>query len=138
MSNLITSMELLRCEVGVEEGVVFEVVVMNMGVSAISLPLQRFSENMELVSLTVADSQGASIEPIEYKRIRPEEIPGLEVIEAGGKKSFNLTGRVEEKTPGVFALMFPRATYRMERNRRYMIGINWGDFNAEPVPFCLP
>lgn len=103
-----------------------------------AFPLEQLRANTELSALRIRTADGELVEPVEYMLVNPSEAPAEHVLAPGNSVQFELAGDIEEKAPGVFALTFPRATYRLLRNGQYSVAISWGNVVVcQPVAFCL-
>jgi hypothetical protein len=108
------------------------VTVTNDGEREQSLPLERLVANAELTALELRDKDDALLQPLEYKLVNPAHAPSNRLLSPGESLHFELKGRLEEKLPGVLALTFPRATYRLSRGARYSLSLRWGSVVETP------
>jgi hypothetical protein len=132
-----TTIHLIECDPKAGGAFILSVRVENDGATKMSLPLERLISKAELAAFDLRDQQGGRIEPVEYKLVNPAHEAGERVVSPGESVGFELRGDFVEKLPGVFALVFPRATYRLARDEKYTLSLRWGDFESDSIAVNL-
>ena len=113
------------------------ITVENPATEEVFLALDRLAKNADGVALDLRDIDGSRVEPIEYNVVSPIAPQELQRLGPGESKIIDVRGFIEEKVPGVVALVFPRATYRLSRERAYSAKVRWGDFESVPITIRL-
>jgi hypothetical protein len=129
-----TSIEIVNCELN---GPFFiEVMVENDGKVELSVPVARLESVAELAALDLRDSKGANIDPVEYLMVNSAHEFSDLIIAPGKIYAFFIKGKLIEKF-GSLALVFPKATYLVDRGEQYSLALRWGDFESNAVQFAL-
>ncbi|MCP2517555.1 hypothetical protein M5J07_21640 [Achromobacter mucicolens] len=128
-----TTLELIENVLDIENGFRLRITIDNTGVEDWLAAVDGLSRNAESVALEFRQVGGDRIGPIEYKVITPMAAGELLRLRERESKILEICGTAEEKLPGVVALVFPLATYRLDRNACYSVKVNWGEFNSEPI-----
>ncbi|WEJ99466.1 MAG: hypothetical protein P0Y59_21545 [Candidatus Sphingomonas phytovorans] len=96
----------------------------NDGPSEADVSLDRFLLNAERVGLEIR--RGAErLEPLGYEIVTPNSPIAMRTLAPGEKLRIELPFKIEAKTDKVSALLFKRATYRLERNAEYALALRW-------------
>ncbi|CAO3980693.1 hypothetical protein [Achromobacter mucicolens] len=128
-----TTLELVENVLDIENGFRLRITIENLGVEKWLAAVDGLSRNAESVALEFRHIGGDRIDPIEYKVITPMAAGELLCLRERESKILEICGAAEERLPGVVALVFPLATYRLDRNACYSVKVNWGEFNSEPI-----
>lgn len=131
-----TNIKLIEHDLRTEGAFVLQVLVGNDESTERMVPLERIASNAELI-LEWCEQDGARLEPLEYKLVSPAQDLADRVLLPGETHAFELRGRFLEKAPDVFALVFPRATYRLVRGGRYSLSFGLGDFKSEAIEITM-
>lgn len=101
------------------------------------LPFDRLISKADLVALDLRDRKGEKLEPVEYKLVNSASHIEDRIVSPGETVAFELRGEFVEKFPGVLALVFPRATYRVNQGGQYTLSLRWGDFVSNSIMIAL-
>lgn len=132
-----TTILLTECDPRTEGAFVLSVRVSNDEATELSLPVDRLISKAELAAFDLRDQRGERVEPVEYKLVNPAHEAADRIVSPGDSVAFEMRGEFIEKLPGVLALVFPKATYRLVRGGKYKLSLRWGDFESDSIVLAL-
>ena len=120
-----------------EKGEAFDiqVTIQNDSQQKVMFELGKFLLSAERAALDIRAPGGQRLEPVEYQIINPAGEPAIQALEPGEQCRVDLQGKLVSKTAEVTALVFPHATYRLEKGREYSLRLCWGVVASDPLIF---
>lgn len=100
--------------------------------SEASVSLDRFLLNAERIGLEVRHGT-ARLEPLGYEIVTPIAPAETRALAPGEELKVELPFRIETKTDKVSALVFKRATYRLDRGNEYEVKLIWDGLASNEI-----
>jgi hypothetical protein len=110
----------------------FNVTFYNDTNSAVRLPIDAIQRSGDRIGFKFL-LNGDGNEPVDFTIVSPSEEPKEVEISANKKCEVSFVGHLDKKAPGVAALSFAHAVYRIELGKEYQVGFVWHDMKSDVV-----
>lgn len=100
------------------------------------LPIDAIKRSGDRIGLQFM-RDGALIEPVEFMIVSPSKEPAAVQLLPNEQMEVEFIGKLEEKAPGVAALSFSHAVYRIELGKHYKVGFSWHDIRSGFVDWSV-
>ena len=115
-----------------ENKVTFMVTFVNLTDSVESIPLDYLKLNAERVNVRIC-AGGVRLEPIEYDLVNSAKTLTELQLSPKQSHSIEINGRIEKKAEKVFALVFHRATYKIDLEKDYTVDFYLGGVRSNTI-----
>jgi hypothetical protein len=110
----------------------FNIEFWNDSIENTELPVDAIKRSGDRIGLRFF-VKGTDIEPVDFMLVSPRQVSRVICLGPGQRTKVSFKGHLEEKLPGVAAISFAHATYRVELGKVYQVRFVWHDMQSDIV-----